>query len=123
MQRDRARSDDLDAARLLAEVAAVVLDEQVPAAELRAAVFERVGGRELVRQAATTVHELVPGDGSDVGKLLMRRYPAVRRYLPALVRTVPFAAATPDHPVLAALSHLRAVDEGRAVIAGAPRRW
>ena len=43
---------------------------------------------------------------------LLRRYPSLRRFLPALLETVSFDAAPAGRPVLEALESLRAL-EGR----------
>ncbi len=52
---------------------------------------------------------------------LIARYPHVRRFLPALLERVVFEAVTPDHPVIAALDHLRSVEKGVEKIDDAPQ--
>jgi hypothetical protein len=59
-----------------------------------------------------------PGDRVAFG--LCARYPHVRRFLPDLLRLVTFDATAPNDPVLAATTHLRAVDTGTMSLSPAP---
>ena len=112
--------DQLDAAALvLRQAALVALDPDVADTDVRPTIFGLTGRAELER-AVAVVGELL-GVGNDQAKQrLLARYPHVRRFLPALLRRVRFAAVTPAHPVLAALDHLRSLDEGSRATESAP---
>lgn len=73
-----------------------------------------MAGRHELERAAAVVGELL-GVGSDQKEQrLLARYPHVRRFLPALLRRIRFAAVPPGHPVLAALDYLRSLEDGTA---------
>lgn len=115
VERDRLRTlEQLDAAALiLRQAALVVLDAGVADADVRSTIF-RVAGADELERAAAVVGELL-GVGSDQAKQrLLARYPHVRRFLPALLRRVRFAAVIPAHPVLVALEYLRSLESGAA---------
>ena len=121
VERDRMRTlDQLDAAALvLRQAALVILDGDVADADVRSAIFRLIARDELQR-AADAVGELL-GTNDQVMQRLIARYPHVRRFLPALLERVVFEAVTPDHPVVAALDHLRSVEKGVEKIDGAPQ--
>jgi hypothetical protein len=122
VERDRMMTlGQLDAAALiLRQAALVVLNPDVADPELRSAVFA-VTDRETLQQAVDVVAEIL-GSGTDqVLERLLARYPHVRRFLPALLERVSFAATTPPHPVLAGLDHLRSLERGQAEMGSAPR--
>ena len=122
VERDRIRTlDQLDAAALILRPAAlVVLDSDVADADVRSALFELTGKEELQR-AVDVVGKLL-GSGSDQAmQRLVARYPHVRRFLPALLARVRFASVTDRHPVIVALDHLRALEDGKEQIQNAPR--
>jgi len=115
VERDRLRTlDQLDAAALvLRHAALVVLDPDVAHTDVRSTIF-RLAGRDELERAAAVVGELV-GVGSDQTKQrLLARYPHVRRFLPALLLRIRFAAVTPAHPVLVALDYLQSLESGKA---------
>jgi TnpA family transposase len=114
-----AQLPDLDrAARRLRAAVLVLLDPPAGGIEeLWSAIGWHVSRSEL-ELAAATVQQLASQpdahDGQDAafrGELL-RRYPSLRRFLPALLETVSFDAAPAGRPVLEALESLRAL-EGR----------
>ncbi len=96
------------------------LDQLDAAAEVRSVVFA-LTPREELQRAADVVAEIL-GTGPDQAlQRLIARYPHVRRFLPALLDRVRFAAVTSHHPVIAALDHLRAMEEGTEGVDDAPR--
>ena len=121
VERDRARTlGRLDAAALvLRQAALVVLGPGTADADVRSAIFA-LAARADLQAAADLVGELL-GAGDQVLQRLLGRYSHVRRFLPALLQNVRFAAVPMTHPVLAALSHLRALEEGQAVTDDAPK--
>jgi len=121
VERDRMRTlDQLDAAALVLRKAALVVLDNVAEADVRSAIFD-VTVREELQRAVDIVGDLL-GSGIDQAmQRLIARYPHVRRFLPALLDRVCFAAVTLRHPVIAALDHLRDLDAGKAEIDRAPR--
>ena len=110
---------DLDqAAHRLRAAVLVLLDPPAGGIdELWNAIGRHVSRRDLERAADTVAHLAAqpdPADGQDTAfrEELLRRYPSLRRFLPALLETVAFDAAPAGRPVLSALDSLRAL-EGR----------
>ena len=68
----------------LQAMGSVLLDESVPDAEVRAAVFERVSQQDL-RGYVEEVEEWVAGRSSDPFHGVVRRYGQLRKFTPALV--------------------------------------
>jgi hypothetical protein len=99
---------EFDAAALaLREAGAVVLDEEgCPKDGVRAAIFERVP-RDRLAAAVATIDELARPPDENYYELLLSRYSQIRRFLPALLRTVSFEGANAARPVLDALAFLR----------------
>jgi hypothetical protein len=114
-----AQLPDLDrAARRLRAAVLVLLDPPAGGIEeLWSAIGRHVSRSELER-ASATVQQLATqpdaADGQDAAfrAELLRRYPSLRRFLPALLETVSFDAAPAGRPVLEALVSLQAL-EGR----------
>ena len=114
-----AQLPDLDqAARRLRVAVLVLLDPPAGGIEELWSAIGRHLSRSDLERAAATVQQLASqpdtADGQDAafrGELL-RRYPSLRRFLPALFETISFDAAPAGRPVLEALKSLRAL-EGR----------
>jgi hypothetical protein len=122
---------DLDVAALrLHEVGAVLLDPTCPDAEVRAVTFQRVSPEQLAAAMAQVVALARPSDDHYYEEL-PDRYGHVRRFLPALLRTITFRGAKAGQPVLDALAFLARLEEPKppklhtaptAVVTGAWRR-
>jgi hypothetical protein len=111
---------DLDsAALLLARAAQALLDPAVADSRVRPATYEQVSRSEL-ETAIARVHAIVAHPGDRVAAGMRTRYPHIRRFLPALLRQVTFDAITPADPALAAIKHLAAVKDRKAVLSNAP---
>lgn len=119
------------AARKLLQACAVLLDREHDAAGVRRAVFERVPEDEL-RRAVDEVGELTRDPEDRYQEKLMSRYPAIRRFLPALLSEVEFrgvSAASGANEVLEALEFLRGIEGKRrpdmsaAPLAVVDRSW
>ena len=111
---------ELDAAALvLRQAALVVLDPDKADVDVRSAIFA-LAARADLQGAADVVGQLLSG-GDQVLQRLLARDPHVRRFLPALLQNVRFAAVPTAHAVLPAVSHLRALEEGQAGFDGAPK--
>ncbi|WP_223654134.1 Tn3 family transposase [Hymenobacter psoromatis] len=124
-RRERLRSlKDLDQAALVLQRAVLLLlDDALPAGELRQQVLDAVG-EERLRAAAATVQELAtPGD-DPLLEALSGSYATVRRFLPALLAGVTFEGTPAAKPLLEAWSFLQrqeAGGRGRPKWAAAPR--
>ena len=106
---------DLDAAALrLREACLVLLDEAASSPDPRAAVFQRVP-RDDLALAVQRVGELArEADDRSYYAELLGRYSLVRRFLPALLRTIVFESTEAGKPVLEALACLRRSEGSRA---------
>ena len=97
----------------------MVLDPDKADVDVRSAIFA-LAARADLQGAADVVGQLLSG-GDQVLQRLLACYPHVRRFLPALLQNVRFAAVPTAHAVLPALSHLRALEEGQAGFGDAPK--
>ncbi|MHA0044111.1 Tn3 family transposase [Deinococcus sp. PEB2-63] len=122
---------DLDQAALaLQDAVCVLLDESVPEAELRRAVFSRVAPPRLW-EAVGTVQALASGDDDTTPEALSGSYATVRRFLPAFLETVEFRGTPTARPLLEAWRFLAQQEEGgrgkpkwkEAPRAFVPRAW
>jgi hypothetical protein len=116
------------AARRLRAAVLVLLDPPPGGLDaLWAAIGPRVSRGELVA-ASEAVGRLTPPELDSGGQdaafraELLRRYPSVRRFLPALLEVMPFEATGAGGPVLAALDALRGIEgrPGRVTAASVP---
>ena len=132
---DRARLrtlKDLDAAALdLRAACEILLDDHLPDAEVRNAVFARLT-RTRLESAAERVAALARPADEGYQQELVARYGRVRSGWPTLVRTIRFEGNPTGQPVLQALAFLIALDgRGRSSLSQAPldgvspawRRW
>jgi hypothetical protein len=114
---------DLDAAAIqLSQVGRLLLDRSVPDAAVRGAAFAAVVP-EALEAAVGQVERLVRPPEDVYYQELCESFRRVRTFLPSLLRTVGFGATPAGQPVVAALEHLRKVEEkGRAQAGDAPRQ-
>ena len=116
------RIKDLDAAAIqLSQVCRLILDQNVPDAALREAVFAAVA-QENLEAAVGQVERLVRPPEDIYYQELCDSFRRVRTFLPSLLRTLRFGATPAGHPVLEALEYLREVEEKGRVQAGNPPR-
>ena len=116
------RIKDLDAAAIqLSQVCRLILDQNVPDAALREAVFAVVA-QENLEAAVGQVERLVRPPEDIYYQELCDSFRRVRTFLPSLLRTLRFGATPAGHPVLEALEYLREVEEKGRVQAGNPPR-
>jgi TnpA family transposase len=116
------RIKDLDAAAIqLSQVCRLILDQNVPDAALREAVFAAVA-QENLEAAVGQVERLVRPPEDIYYQELCDSFRRVRTFLPSLLRTLRFGATPAGHPVLEALEYLREVEEKGCVQAGNPPR-
>ena len=121
---DRARLrtlKDLDsAATQLSQVGRLVLNDELPDADLRAAIFQ-VFQREELASALQQVDSLVRPPEDVYYQDLQDSYPRIRRFLPTLLKTLQFGGTPAGQPVLDALQYLSQLEEqGRAQAGEAP---
>src|SRR4051812_21786219 len=110
-QRRRLRTlKDLDrAALLLHEACLVLLDPSCPDRHVRDAVFARIPRDQLVH-AVAQVAELVGPLDDHYFEDLRTRYSQVRRFLPALLEAVEFAATDAGRPATDAFGFLKTIE-------------
>lgn len=80
------------ALRVFAQVARTVVDEQIPAAQVREAVFESIS-REQVEQALQAYYALSDTRLDSPLAFLLRRYAHLKQFSASLLRQVSFASA------------------------------
>ena len=112
---------DFDAAALLLrEMYLVVFDPNYPASKrltsIRRAVLARIPERKLIK-ATETIAALARPPDDRYYERVMKGYAHVRRFLPKLIDTMPFAATPNGQPVLDALKALPRLDRRRRVTA------
>ena len=108
--------EDLDKAALeLADVCSVLLDEDCPDSEVRTVVFAKLSKEHLTAAVATTYAVARPPRQNHQPEML-ERYQTVRRFLPHVLETVTFRAATAGKAVLEGIDYLARPkeDKGRS---------
>jgi len=113
---------DLDiAARLLRDVCRLVRDTEVRDGDLRATIIDRIDAGDIDVAIATVTALTRPPEDHHYDDLLTR-YSMVRQFLPRLLRTLRFGAASGGQPVLDALQFLRDIEgQRRPELAEAPK--
>jgi hypothetical protein len=106
---------DLDQAALrLRDAMLFVLDPKQSDLGLRAAIFSAIS-RDQIEEAVQTVDDLSRGeDETRYFDQLIDHYSQMRRFLPLLLQSIEFRAASPSDPVLQALEFLRRREGERA---------
>jgi hypothetical protein len=114
--RERVRTlSQLDAAgHQLATACALLLDERLDDAGVRAAVFGQVG-RERLGRALERFRALARPAHERHHDLMSARYPQVRRFLPALLAALELEATEAGQEVIEAIQALRAIERRRSV--------
>ncbi len=109
-QKKRLRSlKDLDQSALtLAEVCAMILNDETEDGRLRKAIYSRISKEDLAK-TILTVHDLARPSDESFQKEMMEQYGRVRRFLPKLLSDIVFNAAPAGQATLDALNYL-AVD-------------
>jgi hypothetical protein len=102
---------ELDAAALrMREVCKVVLDPKCPDLKVRSRIFERIS-RSQLEADVDTVSELSRAERDrKYYDQLLGEYSTVRRFLPALLRSIHFEAAAAGQPALQALEFLKKIE-------------
>ena len=105
---------DLAALRLR-DAVRFVLDAERPEVGLRAAIFEAIA-REQLEEDVATIGEISRGqDEIRYFDQLIDHYSHMRRFLPMLLRIIPFQSHVPGDPVIEALDFLRRWEGKREV--------
>ncbi len=109
-QKKRLRSlKDLDQSALtLAEVCAMILNDETEDGRLRKAIYSRISKEDLAK-TILTVHDLARPSDESFQKEMMEQYGRVRRFFPKLLSDIVFNAAPAGQATLDALNYL-AVD-------------
>jgi hypothetical protein len=111
---------DLDAAAIqLTHVCRLVLDTEVQDAELRSAIFKALE-REQLAAVVSQVDSLVRPPEDVYYQELAGSYARVRRFLPALLRTIQFDGTPAGQSVLEAIDYLRQLEQSTMKGADAP---
>jgi len=118
---------DLDAlATTLTEAMGLVVDLSIPDASLRSAVFTQFPRESLV-QTLHDIGQLVRPPDDVFYQSLDQQYGRVRRFLPALLEHIHFAAGHADAPLLDALEYLRLQEDSPAELSTpltiVPSKW
>jgi TnpA family transposase len=96
---------DLDAAALsLTEISEKVITPAWTDEQVRTFLTEK---QTKITEAVVTIYELARPADDNYYQEIVARYPAVRRFFPALLRTVEFASNEAGKPVLKALTFLK----------------
>jgi hypothetical protein len=102
---------DLDAAALkLRDAGAVILDEETPDGDVRAAVFNRIDRDALVAAVERVAALVEPHDDTYFAEL--RKYQRKIKYAPALLAGLDLGAAPAGRPLIEAVEYLRVVHVG-----------
>ncbi len=127
-QKARLRSlKDLDALAItLTEAMGLVIDLSIPDEQLRSAVFTQIP-REALVQTLADISQLVRPPDDVFYQSLEQQYGRVRRFLPALLEHIHFAAGQADTPLLDALDYLRLQEDSPAELSApltvVPPKW
>jgi len=118
---------DLDALAItLSEAMTLVVDLSIPDTALRQSVFNQFPRDSLV-QMLTEVGQLVRPPDDVFYQSLDQQYGRVRRFLPALLSHIHFAAGQADTPLLDALDYLRLQEDSPAQLSApltiVPAKW
>jgi TnpA family transposase len=106
---------DLDSAAMkLGQACRLILDSELSDTELRTAIFA-VMEREDLEAALNQVETLVRPPDDMYYQELQQNWRRVRRFLPALMKTIQFGATPAGQPVVEALNYL-AEQEGRSAL-------
>jgi len=116
------------AALILRDVARIVRDAAVRSADVRDAVASEHGDA-TIDAAIAVVDGLARPPDDHYQREILAQYPTVRRFLPALLRTIRFAGTASAGPLLTALAFLAALEEAHppdiveAPLAAVPTAW
>lgn len=100
---------DLDAAALsLAEITEKAITPEWTDERLRTFLTEK---QARITEAIATIYDLARPADDNYHQEIVARYPSVRRFFPALLRTIEFTSNEAGKPVLKALTFLRELEE------------
>ena len=116
VQKNRIRTlKDLDKSALaLAEVCALILNDETNSDALRDEIFAKISKEKLV-ESINTVNSLVSREG-DFYEEMIDQYGRVQRFLPTLLKNITFKAAPAGEKTLQALNYLKSIEGGRKQI-------
>ena len=116
VQKNRLRTlKDLDQSALaLADVCALLLNDETTNDKLRDEIFAKISKEKLV-ESIDMVNSLVHRDGNFHNEMI-DQYAKVQRFLPTLLKNITFKAAPAGEPTLQALNYLKSIEGGRKQI-------
>ena len=116
VQKNRIRTlKDLDKSALaLAEVCALILNDETNNDALRDEIFTKISKEKLI-ESINTVNSLVSREG-DFYEEMIDQYGRVQRFLPTLLKNITFKAAPAGETTLQALNYLKSIEGGRKQI-------
>jgi len=119
----------VDKVRLFTQIAAIILDPEVPDDQVRRQVHELVTPVALIEAASAAAEILEPMEGGHLG-VWESRYGSVRQFAPRVLSAIRFEAGTSDEPLMAAVEYLQQLNESRRRALGddtptafVPPRW
>ncbi len=95
--------------RAYRDVVAIVIDDTVPGAALREAIFERYQ-RHRLQQIVEETERLIRPKNDEAIDLLAKRYSYIRRFAPAFLATLTFRAQKQAAPLLEAVDLLKVLN-------------
>ncbi|MCP4303888.1 MAG: Tn3 family transposase, partial [bacterium] len=106
--------------KLFNVIAGVILDSQVPDAQVRSTIMTRVGSQRFANATDAAAQIVIQESGHL--DLICSRYSRARRFAPQVIAAFDFHSANPADPLLDAVRLLRTLNESgaRAVPVGAP---
>jgi TnpA family transposase len=116
VQKNRIRTlKDLDKSALaLAEVCALILNDETNNDALRDGIFAKISKEKLI-ESINTVNSLVSRNG-DFYEEMIDQYGRVQRFLPTLLKNITFKAAPAGETTLQALNYLKSIEGDRKQI-------
>ena len=119
----------VDKVRLFTQIAAIILDPEVPDDQIRKHVHQLVTPVALSEAAGEAAEILEPVEGGHLG-VWQSRYGSVRQFAPKVLAAITFEANPRDDSLLRAVEHLQHINESRQRVLGVdaptafvPPRW
>jgi|GEM_PF-5409692 len=107
----------VDKVRLFTQIAAIILDPEVPDDQIRRHVHQLVTPVALSEAAGEAAEILEPMEGGHLG-VWESRYGSLRQFAPKVLAAITFEANPSDDTLLKAVEHLQHINESRQRVLG-----